>query len=221
MISVLVVDDDFMVAKVHSGWVARIDGFEVVAVAHSVAEATAAVAAHRPDLLLLDVHMPDGTGIDLLQGLHAAGHEVDALMVTAARDLETVQRARRRGAVGYIVKPFEYDALRERLELYAQRQPRGSGLVAQSEVDALFERRSVTSGPSLPKGLAPETVAMVVAAIQGCPDDVSAAECAEATGLSRVSARRYLEHLTATGRASVTLRYGAAGRPERRYRWNR
>lgn len=49
--------------------------------------------------------------------------------------------------------------------------------------------------------------------------DLSASECAERTGLSRVSARRYLEHFTASGLLEVRLRYGAAGRPERRYAW--
>ena len=44
-------------------------------------------------------------------------------------------------------------------------------------------------------------------------------EVAEAVGLSRVSARRYLEHLVTTGHADVRLRYGSTGRPERRYRW--
>jgi two-component system CitB family sensor kinase len=222
VIRVVVVDDDFMVAKIHSGWVARTPGFEVVAVAHSVAEAAHAVAEHHPDLLLLDVYLPDGTGIDLLQDLRHDGHEVDALMVTAARDVETVQRALRRGAVSYVVKPFEYDVLRERLEQYAVRREQLPATVAQSDVDALFERRGRTaSGAGLPKGLAPETVRLVVAALEGCPEDMSAAECGEATGLSRVSARRYLEHLTTTGRAQVSLRYGTAGRPERRYRWVR
>lgn len=64
MIRVLVVDDDFMVAKVHSGFVSRIDGFEVCGVAHSAETALAAVGELQPDLVLLDVHLPGTTGLD-------------------------------------------------------------------------------------------------------------------------------------------------------------
>ena len=49
--------------------------------------------------------------------------------------------------------------------------------------------------------------------------DVSAAEAASLLEISRVSARRYLEHLTETGKVEVALRYGEVGRPERRYAW--
>ena len=48
--------------------------------------------------------------------------------------------------------------------------------------------------------------------------ELSAGECADAVGISRVSARRYLEHFVARGAAVVRLQYGGAGRPERRYR---
>ena len=218
MIRVLVVDDDFMVAKLHSAWVAQAPGFEVVGVAHSADEARSAVTALAPDLLLLDVHLPDRTGLDLLQQLHLDGHEVDALVITAARDADTVQRARRRGAVGYVVKPFDQQTLRTKLEQYADRAALPAA-VAQSDVDALFEQAPHASrGTGLPKGLSAETVALVSRALEEHGGDLSAAECGLATGLSRVSARRYLEHLTAIGRAQVALRYGTAGRPERRYR---
>ena len=216
MIRVLVVDDDFMVAKVHSAWVGQAPGFEVVGVAHTAEQARAAVAELVPDLLLLDVHLPDRTGLDLLQELHGDGHEVDALVITAARDADTVQRARRRGAVDYVVKPFDRDTLLARLEGYARRAALPEA-VAQSDVDALF-RGSAAPSSGLPKGLSPETVVLVTGALQAHGGDLSAAECGEATGLSRVSARRYLEHLTTTGRVQVALRYGTAGRPERRYR---
>lgn len=190
MIRVVVVDDDFMVAKIHSGWVERTPGFEVVGVAHTAAQARNAVVELGPDLLLLDVHLPDRTGLDLLQELHADGYEVDALMITAARDAETVQRARRRGAVDYIVKPFDYETLKGRLEQYAGRVPLPES-VAQSDVDELFQRVPTQArGAGLPKGLSAETEALVVQALK--------------------------DHAV-TGRAQVALRYGTAGRPERHY----
>ena len=217
MTRVLVVDDDFMVARVHSGYVERIPGFTVVGVAHTAAEALTAVHDLQPDLVLLDVYLPDRSGIEVLQELRAPGSDVDVLMVTAARDADTVQRARRGGAVHYIVKPFEQETLRSRLQQFAA-QSVPERIAEQQDVDALFAGRE-SPAPVLPKGLSAETTTLVVRTLRSA-EELSAGECGELAGLSRVSARRYLEHLVATGQAVVRLQYGAAGRPERRYRWS-
>ena len=120
----------------------------------------------------------------------------------------------------YIIKPFTYDALRERLERYAaaHRRLAGFGPVIQDDVDRLFSALRPTS-TQLPKGLTRPTADLVARALQGAAGDLSAAECAELAGLSRVSTRRYLEYFVALGKAEVRLRYGAAGRPEHRFRW--
>ena len=231
MIRVLVVDDDYMVARVHSAFVERTPGFTVVGTAHDGARALAAVRELQPDLVLLDVYMPDMTGLEVLRQLRgSSGPEsaVDVLLVTAASDVESVRRALHGGVASYLIKPFHYDALRERLEHVAQVRRRLAELpaaepggAAQGDVDRLFvpelERRA--TAPSLPKGLSPETLALVQKVLQDAgPDGVSASECAERTGLSRVSARRYLEHISRSGTAEVSARYGGAGRPERRFR---
>jgi response regulator of citrate/malate metabolism len=216
MTRVLVVDDDFMVARVHSGYVARTPGCTVVGTAHSAADALAAVHELSPDLVLLDIYLPDRSGLEVLHELRADGSDVDVLMVTAARDAETIQQAARGGAVHYIVKPFEEATLRARLLQYAERSLPPE-ISAQQDVDVLFGGRDVPA--TMPKGLTAETSELIARTLRGA-DELSAGECGERAGLSRVSARRYLEHLVATGKARVRLQYGAAGRPERRYRWS-
>ncbi len=109
---VLIVDDDFMVADIHRRFVERIDGFRPVAVARSGAEALTAAAAHRPHLILLDVYLPDMTGLEVLHRLRAAGDHVGVIMITAARELDTVRGALDGGAADYLIKPFEFDQLR-------------------------------------------------------------------------------------------------------------
>lgn len=220
MIRVLVVDDDFMVAKVHRGFVERVPGFTTVGVAHTGADALAQVAALRPDLVLLDIYLPDLTGLEVLRRLRERGDGPDVLAVTAARDVPTVRAALRGGVVHYLLKPFTFDVLRDRLERYAAAYGRlaEAGDVAQSDVDELFVALRSASMP-LPKGLTPDTSAIVAEAMRACVGDLSAGECAEKVGLSRVSTRRYLEHFVAAGKAEVRLRYGTAGRPQRRYRW--
>ncbi|GLW06143.1 transcriptional regulatory protein [Microtetraspora sp. NBRC 13810] len=221
MIRVLVVDDDFMVAKIHAGYVARISGFSVAATAHTGQSAIAAVAEHRPDLVLLDIYLPDMSGLEVLKALRGAAHPVDVLVITAAREVSTVRAAMRGGAVNYLIKPFPASALTERLEQYAdtRRQLTMIGPEAgQDEVDRLFGGAR-TGAPALPKGLSATTCTLVADTLRETGTDLSAAETAALTGLSRVSARRYLEFLCVSGRAELRPRYGTAGRPEHRYKW--
>lgn len=223
MTRVLVVDDDFMVARVHRGFVEAVAGFEVVAVAHTGEAALGAVRDHRPDLVLLDIYLPDTNGLDLLPRLREIHADLDAIVISAARDAETVKRAVRGGIVHYLIKPFTGADLRDRLEHYSRSVRRlGRGdRTDQHEVDDLFRHRP-TSGPAaarLPKKLSLETADLVEQALREAGTDLSATECAELVGLSRVSVRRYLEHFVTVGRAEVRLRYGGVGRPERRYLW--
>jgi len=219
VISTLVVDDDFMVAKVHAAFVERTPGFKVVGVVHTGADALRAVHELHPALVLLDIYLPDRSGIEVLERFRAETPDVDVLVITAAREVDTVRRALRGGIVNYLIKPFEYAALRERLEHYAATHHHLAGITAaaQSDVDRVFGARTLSR--PLPKGLSTETAELVGNVLREAAADMSASECAARAGLSRISARRYLEYFTETGRVKVRLRYGAAGRPERRYRW--
>lgn len=218
MISTVIVDDDFMVAKVHAAFVERTRGFEVVDVVHTGADALRAVHELHPALVLLDIYLPDRSGVEVLERLRAETPEVDVLVITAAREVDTVRRALRGGVVNYLIKPFEYDALRQRLEHYAAAHQHLAEVsaAAQSDIDRVF---GTSSRPKpLPKGLSSETAALLEELLRTAEADLSASECAALAGLSRISARRYLEFFAETGRVKVRLRYGA-GRPERRYRW--
>lgn len=221
MIRVLVVDDDFMVARIHRGFVERTEGFEVVAVAHDAAQALEAVATLDPDLVLLDVHLPDMNGLDLLARMREVDDDLDVIIISAAREVETVRRALRGGIVNYLIKPFTYDDLRQRLLHYQQayrRMDQGTETAEQADVDRVFGLGPADAGVRpLPKGFSAETLQLVVEALEAADSDLSATEVGEVVGLARVSARRYLEHLVAVGRARVRLQYGEVGRPQRRY----
>ena len=220
MIRVLIIDDDFMVAKVHAGFIQRTPGFSVVGAAHSGAEALAKTRELRPDLVLLDIHLPDANGLDLMLQLREVAPELDVLVISAAREVETVRRALRGGIVHYLIKPFSQSDLQERLEHYRsayQGLDSTKNVAEQSDVNRVFgvERNALTERP-LPKGCSPETLKMVERVLRSAETDLSAAEVADLLGTSRVSARRYLEYLHDEARLDVRLKYGA-GRPERRY----
>ncbi|WP_298182363.1 response regulator [Saccharomonospora sp.] len=225
MIRVLVVDDDFMVAKVHSGYVNRTPGFTVVGAAHSGAAALNMARDERPDLILLDIYLPDIDGLTVLRELRAdpATVDIDVIVITAARDVDTIRGSLRGGALHYLIKPFTYSALRDQLDHVGSLHRKLAQLssrpaAAQHEVDDVFGGRPRSTAP-LPKGLTEQTAELVRAALTEHPEGLSATECAHVTRLSRPSARRYLEHFAETGQAEVRLRYGGTGRPERRYHW--
>jgi response regulator of citrate/malate metabolism len=222
MIGVLIVDDDFMVAKVHAGFVAALDGFEVVGTAATGAQALEEVERLRPDLVLLDVYLPDMTGLEILRRLRGAGSTVDVIVISAARDVESIRSALHGGVLHYLVKPFDRQAFETRLRDYAAlREDLGElDEAAQGDVDRVFGRARGTSEPAAPtpKGIAPETLQLVRETLTAAgAEGLSATECSERTGLARVSARRYLEQMVAQQEADVRQKYGTAGRPERRF----
>ena len=225
-IRVLVVEDEAVALAAHAAYVARVPGFEVAALARSGQEALRQLRA-EPDvgLVLLDMHLPDVHGLELLQRVRQDGHLCDVIAVTSARDLEVVKRAVSQGVVQYLIKPFTFAGFRAKLEQYAayrERLVRTDTAVVQDEVDQLLGLLRPGSGSDvLPKGMSQETLRLVTDRLRAVDRGLSASEVAEALGASRVTARRYLEHLADHGLVDRRARYGGSGRPEVEYLWRR
>ena len=224
MIRVLVVDDDFRIAGIHAAYVDKVDGFQAIAQVHTAAEAIAAVDRLRPDLLLLDLYLPDEHGLELVARLRRDGHPpVDVIVISAAKDADSVRAAMQGGALHYLLKPFGFPALRDKLLSYAQMRSRLSALHEpdQRSVDRIFGALRAPDQLAGAKGRSPHTLEAVERLLVSGEQEMSAAEVAEMTGMSRATAQRYLSHLHEIGRVEIRLRYGSGGRPEHRYRWNR
>lgn len=231
MTSILIVDDDYRVANIHAAYVNRVPGFEVVGQAHTVADADRAVAELQPDLVLLDLYLPDGNGLELMKRLldrHTAEHAPypGFVVITAARDVASVRGAMQFGAAHYLVKPFGFKALQERLLSFQALHKRLTDLdeaADQADVDALY---GLLRGPAAlpthpPKGHSAPTLALIRDAVFAADRDLSAAEIAELVGVSRPTAHRYLMYLAKHGAIELHLKYGETGRPEHRYRARR
>jgi response regulator of citrate/malate metabolism len=226
-IRVLIVEDEAIAAEAHAEYVRRLDGFVVADVARTGAQAILALKAARRadaiDLVLLDIHLPDMTGIELCRSMRAAGIELDVIAVTAARDAAIVRSAVSLGIVQYLIKPFAFGAFAEKLRSYRSfRAAVDDGAVTdQHTVDAAFAQlRPRPSDAAVPKGLTASTLSIVRDIVVGQPEGTgaTAAEVAEHAGLSRVTARRYLEYLADRGTAVRSARYGTPGRPEIEFR---
>lgn len=219
-VRVLVVEDEARAAEAHASYVGRVPGFELAGVARSAQEAARFLGSDAAvDLILLDMHLPDGHGLSLLQRLRAAGHLCDVVAVTSARDADVVRSAVAQGVVLYLVKPFAFATFRAKLEQYAAyRAQLTDGPVAQDDVDRMLGSLR-TAGPGLlPKGMSADTLRQVTAVLRASDEALSASQVAAEVGASRVTARRYLEYLADTDQVERRPRYGGSGRPEVEYR---
>ena len=220
-IRTLIIEDDPVLADAHAEFTARVPGFAVAGIAHLGGEALRLVATRPVDLLLLDVNLPDVTGIELCRTLRAHGNQVDVIAVTSARDLATVRAAVSLGVVQYLLKPFSFATFQEKLRAYAEFRRRASQapeLLAQDDVDRAFKALHDAPEPALPKGLAEATLASRVAR-RRTRDQLTAAQIADQVGVSVQTARRYLDYLATQRLVLRAPRYGGAGRPEQVYRW--
>jgi response regulator of citrate/malate metabolism len=221
-IRVLIVDDDYRVAGIHAAYVDQTPGFVVVGQAQTAADARDLASRLRPDLVLMDIYLPDGNGLDVVRGLLEAPQSPDVIVISAARELDAVRTAMQLGAMHYLVKPFGYQALAERLAAYQRLRRRIDGIdraPEQADVDELFgllrSPAITTTRPT--KGHSAPTLELVRDAVRAT-GDISAAEVSERVGISRATAQRYLSYLERHGVVKLHLRYGTTGRPENRYR---
>ncbi|MGN5733983.1 response regulator [Arthrobacter psychrochitiniphilus] len=223
-IRVLVVDDDAIALTAHAEYVRRLDGFEVVAQAHGMQAALAAL--HDPaipavQLILLDMNLTDGHGLDLLRRIHGLGLVPDVVAITAVRDVQVVRSAIALGITAYLIKPFTFAAFREKLENYRNYHSvlADRTQTSQDAIDRALSQLRPTGKLVLPKGMLPETLRAVADWLRSHQHPASATEAAAELAMSRVTARRYMDHLVETGSASKAPRHGSPGRPELEYHW--
>lgn len=221
-IATLIVDDDFRVAQLHGAFVERVTGFTVCGYAYNGAQALRSLEETKPDLVLLDLYLPDMDGLSLLRTMrHVPPPRPDVIVISAARDAAYVREAMKFGAVHYLTKPFDARGLTERLVAYRlMRQEFDSyDEVDQAQIDRLWSVLRSSPDETLPKGHSPHTMELIVSTLKAVNEALTADEIARRTGLSRSTVQRYLAYLSKLGRVNLTMRYGSTGRPEHLYSW--
>lgn len=227
-IHILIIEDDFRVAEINRGLVERNDGFTVDGIAKSGDEAITFLqnCSRKPDLILLDVFIPDRSGYELLYELRSQFPQIDIIMLTAAAESETVKEAMRAGVFDYVLKPVDFGRFDHSLLRYRNQQELfiAKDELEQRDVDELFgvvqekSANSIQTDATLPKGIDPLTLVKMLDFLKSASAfGVTAMEAGNAVGVSRSTSRRYLEYLVSTGEAKAKLNYGEIGRPERRY----
>lgn len=218
----LIVEDDPRVGRILQEVVGATPGFRVLGRAETLAEAGLMLTAGRPELLLVDLSLPDGSGLEWIEEQRRAGLDAGIIMITAADDVATVQRALNTGVFDYIIKPLRLARIQQSLaELCAfharLRQPAS---LDQGTLDQMLGRSRPGGEPqrSTPKGIDALTLRQVLQLFEQAPEQgFSADAVAQQLSMSRTTARRYLEYLESEERLQIRLHYGSRGRPERIY----
>jgi len=222
VIRTLIVDDDPTAVSIHREFVDRLPEFTAVATTTSGTEAVQLADRLRPDLLLLDMYLPDLPGLEVLRALRASGRPpIDVIAITSAKDVDVLRGAMTLGVIHYIVKPFGFRAFRERMENYAAARSRLAVAQApgQREVDRIFALLRSGSDDMLPKGISAATLKVVVDILRSAEEPLTAGDLAARAGFSESVSRRYLKFLSDSGNVEYHPRYGSAGRPEHLYSW--
>ncbi len=219
-ITTLIVEDDPMVLEINRQFIERVEGFSVKGTAQDCDEAERLLNQLKPQLVILDIYLPDTNGVELLKKIRSMGFPVDVIMITAARDRSIIQDVLRYGAIDYIIKPFKFSRLQNSLLSYKvlRNKLQENGTLDQEEIDSLTNAGTPPkSFENLPKGLNEITLRQVFLYIVKKKRGLCAEEVAEGVGIARVTARRYLEYLDSKGIAQLELQYGSVGRPINRY----
>lgn len=217
---VIVVDDDFMIANVHKKFIESEMGFNVVATTHNFEQTLAEVNKQQPDLLILDVYLPDRSGIELLRTIRSRGIPCDVILITAAKEMEIAEEGFRLGIFDYLIKPFVLDHLKESLVKYQQYRERlsTSTNLNQAIVDDLKKIRSVGPTKPLQTGIDYRTLEHIKECLMKSRGFQSAEGIAKIAEVSRSTARTYLAYLVEENVVEEKLQYGTVGRPQRLYR---
>jgi len=229
MIKVVIAEDDPQIAEIQRRFLERIEGFELAGIAHRLEEAEDLIEILQPDLLLLDIQFPSGTGFDLLRKIRAGNTAIDVIMITAAKEVDTLREALHGGVFDYILKPLVFERLQETLHNYQQHLQKFRSLetLAQSDVDRVLPRSTSSHETTasevvrLPKGIDAITLEKINKVFTDRSTTLNAEEVGEIIGASRTTARRYLEYLVSCSELTAEVSYGTVGRPERRYQKSR
>ncbi|SDH09077.1 response regulator [Nonomuraea jiangxiensis] len=220
-ITVLIVDDDPVVTATLHAQVNRVLGFKVVGIAHTGHAALAAAGRFAPRLILLDLHLPDLPGLEVAHRLRRPDQPpADVIVISGHHESAAVRAAMQRGALYYLVKPTRAGTLEQTLLRYAatvEQLSAGDRFAEQQEIDRVFRSLHLDQA-ARPKSISAATEQAVLDALASVEEDVSAHELAGMIGISRATARRYLEYLAERGQVEGRPRYGPTGRPQHRYR---
>lgn len=220
-IEVLIVEDDVRIARIHEKFLEQMDGFKTIGMSHTIEEAKIWIDTITPDLILLDIYFPDKLGTELIDYIKQKNIDTDIILITAAAEVEIVKKAYSSGVVDFLLKPLTLQRFIDCLQKYKEKREIliSAERLTGHDIQRLWNNDLISqdSRENSPKGIDPVTKNKVINFLTTCNEGITAEGLGRELGISRTTARRYLEHLIVENIIYVEHIYGSVGRPERRY----
>jgi len=221
MIKVIIVEDDPMVKMITEKFVSSTGEFKVEASFGDGEAAYEYISKGKGDLLILDMYLPGMDGLTLLKNLRENEIWIETIFVTAASNLEDIEKASQLGALDYLIKPFNFARLRSSFKKYLDKKETtyGKESLTQEDVDKIFlgDKKNVVTC----KGIHESTLKKIISILEeDRSKEWSTKEVAERVDSSVVTVKKYLDYLTETGKVESTLHYKSVGRPQYKYKLN-
>lgn len=216
MYKVLIVEDDPMVAMINEQFVSRHKDFVVAHKCNDGKSALEYLDENEVDLIILDVYMPYLDGFETLRQIRKKQISVDVIMVTAANEREQLKEGLHLGVVDYLVKPFTFERFKVALDKFIAQVEALKDLdkVNQKNIDFLIDKSRKRANELYPKGIQEKTLQTIIEHLKENKNKwLTGDEIAEKVGLTGVTVRRYLTHLSETGMVIADMNYGTGGRP--------
>ncbi len=222
MIRVVIVEDDLNIAGLHKRFLEKLGGFDVLAIGTNVRDSIDMIRELMPDLVLLDIYLKDGSGLDIVSEIRSMDLDVDFIIISAAKDIQTIRNAIHKGIFDYLIKPIVFDRLRESLDKYTVyfKNLKNKKIVEQNDIDSILfsnAQNKFVYEDNLPKGIDSITLNKILSVLESVENPITAEEIGEKIGASRNTARRYLEYLAEIKVVHVNINYGRIGRPEKEF----
>ena len=216
MYKVLIVEDDPMVAMINEQYIKGNKNFEIVGKCNNGLSALDFIENNTVDLLILDVYMPKMDGFETLRQIRNKQITVDAIMVTAANERESLEEALHLGIVDYLVKPFTFDRFQMALEKYIAQNNALKDIetLNQKNIDHIIDNSRKKSDDLFPKGIQEKTLELIMEYLNANKSIwFTGDEIAEKVNLTGVTVRRYMNYLAESGRVIGEMNYETGGRP--------
>lgn len=218
--NVLIVEDDPMVALINKRYLEQITDIKTFGPVMYENDIIKSLKENDIDLILMDVFLPEKSGIDILKAIREKNFFTDVIMITAANSTNEIKRAFAYGVVDYLVKPFEFERFKESINKYKAKKKLllNDEILTQKDIDTLLINNSLESQVKLPKGLNEKTLDRVIKFLNENSHEVwTLREIAYEIKISNVTIKKYMDYLDSIGKVDSEMTFGNVGRPEYKY----
>ncbi|WP_025680447.1 response regulator transcription factor [Paenibacillus massiliensis] len=214
-----VVEDDYGIASLCGVTVTMLEGYELIGLSDDSASALERISAEQPDIVLLEVSQPDGSGMQLLHHMDRMNLSCDVVLVLNGPIWNYMMKGLQLDIFGYLMKPFDTRRLQDTLQSYRQyRMRRDSLSVLKTRLpENKLQSSSIANTTMFKKEMEPAILGRIQEILGGDQAMLTSRQIAEQTGISLTTVRSYLKYMVRKGTVKECVSFGTTGIPLRSF----